>query len=95
MSTASIVSVDLSGISSKGEMHRRFAATFSFPDYYGQNWDGFWDCVTTLSPMPREIRIKGMREFERALPEEAFHLRRCFEDFIAEPDLKDVTVSIE
>jgi ribonuclease inhibitor len=95
MSAASTVEVDISGLTKKSALHEHLAAVFGFPDYYGKNWDAFWDCVTTLDPMPGKIRIIGMKSLARVLPDEATHLKKCFDDFRAEPDLKSVAVDLE
>ena len=28
------------------EIHKIIKAELDFPDYYGANWDAFWDCIT-------------------------------------------------
>ena len=28
-----------------GEIHERIQCAFSFPDWYGKNWDAFWDLL--------------------------------------------------
>ncbi len=94
MTAAPIVEVDLGGVTRKEEIHDRFAAALGFPSYYGKNWDAFWDCVTTLDPMPQRIRIKGVSALAGMLPGEVDHLKRCFDDFRSEPDLQGVTVDI-
>lgn len=27
------------------EIHQRIKKALNFPDYYGENWDAFWDCI--------------------------------------------------
>ena len=39
------VTLDLTGCQSLGETHQRIKKTFHFPDFYGQNWDAFWDLL--------------------------------------------------
>ncbi len=39
------VTLDLTGCQSLGEIHQRIKKTFDFPDFYGQNWDAFWDLL--------------------------------------------------
>ena len=95
MEPSRVINVDLSGATSKEDIHRRMAESFSFPDYYGMNWDAFWDCTTTLDPMPRKIRISGLKQIEENLPKEATHLKRWLEQFRAEPDGKTISVEME
>ena len=39
------VTLDLTGCKSLGEIHQRIKKAFDFPDFYGQNWDAFWDLL--------------------------------------------------
>lgn len=39
------VTLDLTGCKSLGELHLRIKKAFDFPDFYGQNWDAFWDLL--------------------------------------------------
>ena len=41
------VTLDLTGCQSLGEIHQRIKKAFDFPDFYGQNWDAFWDLLRT------------------------------------------------
>lgn len=37
------VILDLTDCRYLGELHRRIKVAFDFPDYYGENWDAFYD----------------------------------------------------
>jgi RNAse (barnase) inhibitor barstar len=37
------------GIQGKEQFLNRASAVFSFPDYFGNNWDAFEDCLTDMS----------------------------------------------
>ncbi len=37
--------LDLTGCKYLGELHGRIKSALDFPDYYGENWDAFWDCI--------------------------------------------------
>ncbi|MFR5604536.1 MAG: barstar family protein, partial [Acutalibacteraceae bacterium] len=52
------VVLDLTGCKSLGEMHLRIRDAFRFPDFYGQNWDAFWDLMRTECDAER-IVVRG------------------------------------
>ena len=46
------VSLDFSKCSSQEELHQELSGKFCFPEYYGNNLDALWDCLTDLGPEP-------------------------------------------
>ena len=40
------------------ELHKRIKNAFSFPDFYGENWDAFWDLLHTERSFEKVI-IQG------------------------------------
>ena len=74
------VTVDLSSASTSSDVHAAFAATLRFPDFYGQNWDAFWDAITGLVEMPRKLTVNGWSHLEAVLPRDAHLLRECLAD---------------
>lgn len=40
-----IVILDLTDCRFLGEIHLRIKKAFDFPDFYGENWDAFWDLL--------------------------------------------------
>ena len=45
MNDNKIIKLDLTGCKYLGELHQRIKTAFDFPDWYGQNWDAFWDLL--------------------------------------------------
>ena len=45
MKKEKIVTLDLTGCKYLGEIHQRINKAFDFPDFYGENWDAFWDLL--------------------------------------------------
>ena len=45
MKKTHIIKLDLTGCTHIIDMHDRIAKAFDFPDYYGKNWDAFWDLI--------------------------------------------------
>ena len=47
MEKEKIITLDLTGCKYLGEIHHRIKKAFDFPDFYGENWDAFWDLLRT------------------------------------------------
>ncbi|MBE6985761.1 MAG: hypothetical protein E7434_09205 [Ruminococcaceae bacterium] len=56
--------LDFTGCKYFSDFHKRIKEALQFPEYYGENWDAFWDCVICESPI-EFIEIRG----EHTLPE--------------------------
>jgi ribonuclease inhibitor len=69
-------SVDLNDISSREELHKRLAQIFSFPGYYGRNWDAFNDCIAGVG-LPMSVVVSGFGALQTILPREAQKLADC------------------
>lgn len=71
--------LDFSNIDTEKELHKYLKEELNFPDYYGMNWDAFWDCITRSFDNPERLIIKGWSIFERKLPESAKTLKKLIE----------------
>ena len=60
------VVLDLTGCNYWGELHQRIKEAFDFPDYYGENWDAFYDLLCMDSQAERII-ITGKSEMSSRL----------------------------
>ena len=47
MEKEKIITLDLTGCKYLGEIHQRIKKAFDFPDFYGENWEVFWDLLRT------------------------------------------------
>ena len=63
--------VDFSKVNHYLEMHAVIKSSLDFPDYYGCNWDAFWDCLNDMYGDPTYIKIIGIEVIERKFGEEA------------------------
>lgn len=45
MENKKIITLDLTDCKYLGELHERIRAAFDFPEWYGANWDAFWDLL--------------------------------------------------
>ena len=57
--------VDFTNVNYYLEMHAVIWKSLDFPDYYGGNWDAFWDCLTEMYGEPVHIEIIGLDVIER------------------------------
>ena len=63
--------IDFSRVNYYLEMHQIIKEALDFPDYYGCNWDAFWDCLTDMVGRKIHIEIRGLDVIERKFDEEA------------------------
>ena len=52
-------------------MHFTIRDALDFPDYYGCNWDAFWDCLTDMVGRPIHIEIIGLDVIRRKFDDSA------------------------
>ena len=65
MEEKKIITLDLTGCTSLGEWHQRIRKAFDFPEWYGENWDAFWDLLRSECDADK-VEILG----EHTLPKE-------------------------
>ena len=63
--------LDFRHVKSYDEVHKIIRETFGFPDYYGENWSAFWDCLTDMvGEAPIHVQIYGRERFRSKFPEQ-------------------------
>jgi RNAse (barnase) inhibitor barstar len=62
--------IELNRITSRKVLHADLARVFSFPDYYGRNWDAFDECIDDIE-QPASVEVLGFDDFRFRLPREA------------------------
>lgn len=55
-----LYTIDFTNVQHFLEMHFVIRDSLDFPDYYGCNFDAFWDCLTNMIGRPIHIEIKGL-----------------------------------
>ena len=78
MTRPQIVTIDLGDVQGKEELHECLAQALLFPDWYGRNWDAFWDSITGLVDMPEVLELQGWSVFSVAMPNESNLLTELF-----------------
>ena len=64
-----IIELDLTGCNTLYELHERIRVTLDFPEWYGANWDAFWDLLWS-DCYANKIVIKGMQSLPAKLQED-------------------------
>jgi len=74
--------IDLKEVNTKQDLHNLLSTRFGFPDWYGNNWDAFWDLITDTEVvrMPDRLTLIGFKELLKKLPRDAQLLQQCFLD---------------
>ena len=49
--------LDFTGCSHLGEIHLILKTKFGLPEYYGENWDALWDCLSYLWIDGEQIKV--------------------------------------
>ncbi len=82
------VHIDFAGVSSEREVHELFARALPFPDFYGHNWDAFWDVLTGFDCFPRRLVLSSTEHLRTTVPRAHEQLQTCFADCQREhPDI--------
>ena len=79
--------INLRDIDSIAQLHALFQQQLGFPDFYGQNWDAFWDSITGLVEMPNELTLTSWKFFATRFPHDARILSEIIEEFNTQPDI--------
>jgi len=89
------VFLDFSNIQSVQDLHLYLKAKLDFPEFYGMNWDAFWDSITGLVEMPDKIEITGFEDLKKWMPVDIEKFSECLSDYNNTPDLKKIQVDIK
>ena len=60
-----IYTLDFTKVEHYSDMHLIIREALDWPEYYGCNWDAFWDCLTNMLGRSIHIEIIGLEVIER------------------------------
>ncbi|AHD05695.1 barnase inhibitor [Paenibacillus larvae subsp. pulvifaciens] len=80
-------------IGNLGQLHTVLKEALELPDYYGNNLDALWDCLTGYVAMPLTIRWVHFQESEKKLGDHSRLLLQLFRD--AEEELEGFQLLLE
>lgn len=73
--------LEVSQIKTPIELQTILKKKLGFPEFYGMNWDAFWDAITGLVELPDKIIINGWNNLYETLPEDARILKDILESY--------------
>jgi ribonuclease inhibitor len=87
--------IDVGDARTRDELHQILAEALRFPDYYGKDWDAFWDCVRDpeQSDVPRGVVIKGIAALGSTLEREVRIFQECITGL--KDERPDISIAIE
>ncbi|WP_442961408.1 barstar family protein [Pseudomonas sp. BRG-100] len=71
-------------MSSSEELHFFLKDALGFPEWYGCNWDAFWDAIMGLVEMPEHLKNSGWNTLSKRLPEDARLMHECLTEMKVE-----------
>ena len=72
--------LDFGEITTIPELHRYLKDVFSFPDYYGNNMDALWDCLSCCYDASTTIELRNLDVLRNNLEDTAQILMEVFLD---------------
>ena len=54
------VTIDFTHCKTFLDLNDELAQKLDFPDFYGQNLDALWDCLTGFIDLPLDVHFKGI-----------------------------------
>jgi RNAse (barnase) inhibitor barstar len=85
--------IELGSIESVEQLHDIFKDSFDFPEFYGKNWDAFWDMITGFVEMPEELRLINAGKFKQAFRKDYQTLIDIIEEYNALPYTKRIVIT--
>ncbi len=76
------IELDLTGCKYLSEIHERIRIAFDFPEWYGANWDAFWDLLRSECDSDKLI-IKGTNTLTKEFDEHIAIFKETLDEYIA------------
>lgn len=89
--------IDFTNVKYYLEMHAVIWKSLKFPDYYGCNWDAFWDCLSDMYGDPIHIEIHGLDLIRTKFPgcdEKMIKILKRFKHFNNDMFSEDIKIVI-
>ena len=80
-----VITLDLTDCKYLGELHERIRAAFDFPEWYGENWDAFWDLLWSECDAD-EVVIIGEKTLSEEFNSQLKDMHEMLDDLVKERD---------
>lgn len=80
MESKKTVILDLTDCKYLGELHERIRVAFDFPEWYGANWDAFWDLLRSECDAEK-LEITGTETLPKEFDEQIETMKYVLEMF--------------
>ena len=75
------MTIDLTHVDTKAAFHLLMKRELHFPDWYGENWNAFWDAIIAVVDMPDCVILEHWRPFAQAFPKDMQILHEIIADY--------------
>ena len=92
-----LYTIDFSEVEHYIQMHKIIQAALDWPEYYGCNWDAFWDCLTDMVGRKVHIEIIGLNIVEQKFGDEVkimLNILKEFKHYRKDKYAKDIKIEI-
>lgn len=76
------IELDLTGCKYLSDIHERIRIAFDFPEWFGANWDAFWDLLRSECDSDKLI-IKGTNTLTKEFDEHIAIFKETLDEYIA------------
>ncbi len=83
MKEKKIITLDLTDCKYLGELHERIRVAFDFPEWYGANWDAFWDLLWSECDAD-EVVIVGEKTMSEVFNSQLKDMHEMLDKFVNE-----------
>ena len=73
--------LDVSAVQNSTDLHCLLKKNLELPDFYGMNWDAFWDAITGIIELPETLIFEGWSNVEERLPKDSQIFINLLNDF--------------
>lgn len=86
--TPKIVTIHMENVKTPLELQHKLKQILGMPDFYGENWDAYWDAITGLISLPDELILDGWHKYKSIQREDAEKFERIMKEYNALEDYK-------